>query len=250
MGKENNIYEQEFKIYTYLIDDNCKLTLPNLMYLLQEVAWAHTNKNQTGWRFLQIKNMFWVIVKLYIQIDRMPEWNETIRIRTWGRPSELIIYPREFEVYDSENNRIIAATSAWVILDKEEFKIQQVNLQKDRNVMYDHHVLSKKIPKIPAVEYPIAPSFFSVAYSDMDLNKHVNNTRYVLWAIDEYPYEFHKNHRLKTCNIQFISQAKHLDRITIQKKEISKNIFVSSVFTEDNQNEACRLMLEWEENNK
>ncbi|NLJ82215.1 MAG: hypothetical protein GX330_03720, partial [Bacteroidales bacterium] len=123
-------------------------------------------------------------------------------------------------------------------------------LQKEKNITYDHHVLSKKIPKIPTVEYPATPSFFPVAYSDIDMNKHVNNTRYVLWAINEYPYEFHQNHKLKTCNIQFISQAKHLDRITIQKKEISENIFVSSVFTENNQNEACRIMLAWEKNNK
>lgn len=248
--EQEYIYEQEFKISSYFIDDNRELTLPNLMCLLQEVAGSHTNRNQTGWYFLHTQNMFWAIVKLYVQIDRMPEWNEVIRIRTWGRPFELIVYPREFEVYDAQGNRIIAASSVWVILDKEEFKIQQVNLQKGKNIVYDHYVLSKKIPKIPPVGYPTTPSFFPVAYSDIDMNKHVNNTRYMLWAMNEYPYEFHQNHKLKTCNIQFISQAKYLDRITIQKKELSENIFVSSVFTEDNQNEACRIMLEWEKNDK
>lgn len=245
--EQNNTYEQAFKIYSYFVDDNRNLTLPNLMYFMQEVAWAHSNNNEIGWHFLQTKNMFWALVKLYIQFDRMPRWNETIRIKTWGRPSELIVYPREFEIFDEQNQCIIKATSAWVILDKDHFKPQLIKLENEKNIIYDCCVLERKIPKIQPIPFNPNSSFSPVLHSDIDMNKHVNNTRYALWILDEYGHKFHETHKLKSCKIHFVSQTKYGEQYTVQKTEITKNVYISSIFTKNNTNEVCRIALEWED---
>jgi len=245
--ERDNTYEQEFKVFSYFVDDKRRLTLPNLMYFMQEVAWAHSNNNQIGWHFLQTKNMFWALVKLYIKIERMPQWNETIRIKTWGRPSELIVYPREFEVFDEQNQCIIKATSAWVILDKEHFRPQQIHLENEKFIVFDHCVLERRIPKIPSIQIPLNPLFSSVLHSDIDMNNHVNNTRYASWIMDNYGHVFHQKHILKTCNIHFLSQTNYGDQIAIQKEEVSEKIFISSVFTQNNRNEVCRMVMEWQE---
>ena len=95
--EKRNIYEQTFKVYSYFVDDNRKLILSNLMYFMQEAAWAHANNNQFGWHFLQTKNMFWALVKLHIHIERMPEWNESIHLKTYLKVAlmkqPILIYP-------------------------------------------------------------------------------------------------------------------------------------------------------------
>lgn len=244
---KENVHEQSFKIYSYLVDDNRHVTIPNLMYFMQEAAWAHSNSNQIGWHFLQTKNMFWALVKLFIKIERIPQWNEIIRIKTWGRPPESIIYPREFEVFDEDNKRIIAATSAWVILDKEQFKLQKIDLENKKEIMVDRCVMDSRIPKISRQDLEGESIYSSVLYSDIDMNKHVNNTRYLLWALDEYGYEFHQHHRIKTCNVHFITQTKFGQHYAIKRSQIAPNTFVSSIFTRDNAMELCRIEIEWEQ---
>lgn len=247
--ERDNTYEQEFKVFSYFVDDKRRLTLPNLMYFMQEVAWAHSNNNQIGWHFLQTKNMFWALVKLYIKIERMPQWNETIRIRTWGRPSEWVVYPREFEIFDKNDKRIIAATSAWVILDKEHVKPQMIQLDNEKRIVLDQCVLDSKIPKITKQDYTGKSEYFPVLHSDIDMNKHVNNTRYMAWVLDEYGHDFHQTHKLISCNIHFMKQTKFGEYYGIQRNEIAPNTFVSSIFTRDESTELCRIELEWKKNN-
>ncbi len=246
--KKKNIYEQSFQIYSYFVDDNRKLALFNLMYFMQEVAWAHSNNNQFGWHFLQKKNMFWALVKLYIHIERMPEWNEQISIKTWGKTSELIVYPRDFEVFDEKGERIIIATSAWVILDKENFKTQRVIPENNKDIILDEHVIQGKIPKIPKIDIHFSNDYHKVLHSDIDMNKHVNNTRYLMWILDEYGHEFHQQHTLKTCNIHFISQTKYGDKYYIERKQVANYSYISSVFSLQENIEVTRVALDWKLN--
>ena len=44
-----------------------------------------------------------------------------------------------------------------------------------------------------------------VAYTDMDINRHVNNARYVDWLCDRFPYEWHEKHRLERLLVHFVS---------------------------------------------
>ncbi len=247
--EKRNIYEQTFKVYSYFVDDNRKLILSNLMYFMQEAAWAHANNNQFGWHFLQTKNMFWALVKLHIHIERMPEWNESIHLKTWGKNPELIIYPRDFEIFDEEGNRIIAATSAWVILNKENFKPQKVTPENETNMILDKHAIQGKIPKIPKIDIPSSNIYHRVLHSDIDMNKHVNNTRYLMWILDEYGHNFHQQHVLKTCNIHFISQAKYGDEYSIVKKQTAAHSYISSIFSRQGNTEVCRVALDWKSNN-
>ena len=45
------------------------------------------------------------------------EWNESIHLKTWGKSRTDYLSSR-FRIFDEEGNRIIATTSAWVILNK------------------------------------------------------------------------------------------------------------------------------------
>ena len=243
--QERNVYEQSFPIYSYMVDTNQYLTLPNLMCFMQEVAWAHSNNNNVGWHFLQTKNMFWALVKLHIEIERMPRWNETLRLRTWGRPMEIITYPREFEAFDEDNKRIITATSSWVILNKEEFKPQKIDIARNSNMLRDEMVLEKRIAKIPRIELDENKLFHPVLYSDVDMNKHVNNTRYIAWILDEYGYEFHQKNQITSCNIHFISQAYYKTQYAIQRQQSDAMTFISSIFTSKEALEICRVQMKW-----
>lgn len=247
MENSNNIYEQKFHIYSYLVDSDLSLTLPHLMCLLQEVAWAHSNKVNVGWDFLQSQNMFWALTKFYLKIHRFPKWEETISIRTWAKAVQLIIHPRDFEVLDEQGNVLIAATSEWVILDKTDFRPQRNVFDNESKMIEQREAVEGRIPKIPKVHLAENVTFQPVVYSDIDMNQHVNNTRYLMWAINHYPVDFLSTHEVSECCIHFIAQAKIGMLYGIQPQEIDHNQWVSSIVSSQELLELCRIQLNWRE---
>ena len=46
-------------------------------------------------------------------------------------------------------------------------------------------------------------NIFKVRYGDIDSNMHVNNVRYVEWAVESLPLETVLNYELKELNVVF-----------------------------------------------
>ena len=43
----------------------------------------------------------------------------------------------------------------------------------------------------------------TVLYSDIDINQHFNNSRYIEWVFDAMPIDFFKNHYFKEMSVIF-----------------------------------------------
>jgi acyl-ACP thioesterase len=57
---------------------------------------------------------------------------------------------------------------------------------------------------------------FQVRTTDLDMNGHVNNTRFAQWVLDSLPLEAHEAHQLRSYEINFLAEARYRDRISIQ----------------------------------
>lgn len=62
-----------------------------------------------------------------------------------------------------------------------------------------------------------------VSYTDIDLNLHVNNEKYVEYMMNCYPLEFHNKNYLKSIMMSFNSEMKYEDIIEISINKISGN---------------------------
>ncbi|MDL2239543.1 hypothetical protein LJC25_02975 [Bacteroidales bacterium OttesenSCG-928-K03] len=243
MGKK---FEKNFTVNSFFVDESRELTLPNLMCFFQEVAWEHVNNNNCGWDFLQKYNVFWAVIRFRLVIDRMPKWNETIKIVTWGKPVERIVHPRDFEVYDEKGNKIIIATSSWLILDVETFKPREVHFEGEDEVRVNEHAIRENVPRTPKIEHNNKSKVREVLYSDLDMNRHVNNTRYLLWALDNFSHDFHKSHKIKECIINFVSQAMCGMDYYIAQEEVEPNNFVSNIIVAESNQELCSVQTIWD----
>ena len=47
----------------------------------------------------------------------------------------------------------------------------------------------------------------TVNFSDLDVNGHMNNTRYLDWLCDLIPADFHREHPVKAVTICYMSEA-------------------------------------------
>jgi medium-chain acyl-[acyl-carrier-protein] hydrolase len=70
--------------------------------------------------------------------------------------------------------------------------------------------------KIPLLEGGEELAEFKVRNSDLDLNNHVNNTRYAQWILDAVPVQSLKTATLHEYEINFLAETKLEDSISLQ----------------------------------
>lgn len=63
--------------------------------------------------------------------------------------------------------------------------------------------------KIETIEEAIYSNHFSVHRFDMDSNEHVNNLRYLQWAMESIPDEIVDNYFLSTIDGNFVGEAQY-----------------------------------------
>lgn len=148
---------------------------------------------------LNDKGYCWIVLRMSVEIERLPSWKENFTLRTWSCGTESLFWRRDYKVIDKSDNVICRSTSEWIVADInthrpvrpstviEEFKDfpDYANLSISQN---DERALDYSSPKL---SFPKDMSVFDKSimtkyadYSELDHNHHVNNTRYIAWAYD------------------------------------------------------------------
>lgn len=244
---DRHIFEQKFKIYSYQVDKETYLTIPSLFCFMQEVAWEHVNFHKAGRDYLHPLHLFWALSRVHVQINRLPKWNEEILVRTWGKKVEFLTHPRDYEFYDSEGNLLIAATSNWIILDTPEYKPREMPaLDTSLYTCEDRHAIEKRAPKIKKIDFSQKThDFHPVLYSDLDMNQHTNNAKYLQWLFDSPDYKSFSIGNIKEIIINYLSQAKEGDEYTIFTEETAPQDKISTFISRDGEKEYCRIEVRW-----
>ncbi|TYP94990.1 Acyl-ACP thioesterase [Fodinibius salinus] len=216
------IYEEEFKIRASEIGADKKATLAAICSLLQEVAGNHALQLEFDITDLQQQKMTWVLHRLNIQIHRFPDWRETITIKTWPSGGDGLRAHRDFLLLDESGHTVGKSLSYWLILDMD--KRRPIRIPKDilQNVPRDtEHVLPVTDPAFEEIGNSEHSNSFEVRKTDLDLNEHVNNVRYIEWALSSMP----EDKKLSKIDIKFIAEAVLGDNIIAEYTSTPKERF-------------------------
>jgi medium-chain acyl-[acyl-carrier-protein] hydrolase len=210
------IWTDEYLISSYEVDAKGKAALPTLSKFMQETAYNHANHLEFGYHQLKEKNLFWVLSRLLIKIDKYPQWGDKIQIRTWPSGVERLFAYRDFRILDEQGAAIAAAVTAWLMLDAQKRRPQRSDELKARiKLLPNERALEERPAKIPGLSNPVEGRFFPVRYSDLDLYNHVNNAKYIEWILDSFPAEMHRGFAVTEFEINFLSEAKLGDEAAI-----------------------------------
>jgi acyl-ACP thioesterase len=248
MANEENtpVYSATYRLHTNYVDGQKKLSLPGLFIFLQEIAWEHATQRGFGYARLKAQGQFWVLAKVKVLLYDYPQWNDELRIDTWSKAPELLTAYRDFEGYDTECRSLFSATSAWHILSEGAHRPQRVDALKQSFLIPENkHAIAEKLAKLPAPETTAMTTLHNVLWSDIDVNMHVNNSRFVQWVIDSFPASFLLSHRIVEIEVNFLQQAVLGDQYYIVSQEINPTTFITSVFRADGQKELARVRTVW-----
>lgn len=216
------------------IDLTGKLSIHSLFSFFQEVAWEHATINGFGFEHLKEQGFFWVLSRVHVEIDALPNWTEPITLSTWPSGIEGAFALRDFCLYNKNGDKIIGATSSWLIVDTETRRPRRPDSFKDRMPICDTIRATKcNAQKIPGTRNDIIYSYqLTSKISDIDVNGHINNTRYVEWAINSFPIMFYQNTVIKDITINFLSEGFCEEILRVDTKREEQSSYVSSIIRE------------------
>jgi medium-chain acyl-[acyl-carrier-protein] hydrolase len=245
--------EKEYTVHVYETGPDGRLNLYSLFDYFQDIASDHAVKLGYGRDELMKKNNFWVLSRIYSEISTWPLWGETIIIRTWPRGTERLFALRDFEVRDADGKTIARATSSWLIVDMETRRIRKPDseLSKYNTMLSVDKALPRNAIKLePADSNGRRSQQFSVRISDLDINLHTNNARYLKWVTDSYDLDFTLNNVPLSAEINYLAESRFNDfiAIVISREKENSNEFNHSIMRISDNTEICRLRIKWKNN--
>ena len=204
-------FQKSFTIPTFATDRFDRLKCSYLLGLAQEVAGEHSALLKADFAHTQL---YWVITRQQVQITRLPASGETITLETWPMPTTRVAYPRSTIAYDQQGNELFRSISLWVLMDPES---RAMVLPGKSGVLVEGTLRGNEL----AVPGSLPPgklqnsSNRTVRYTELDVNGHMNNARYLDWMDDLLTADFHQNHTPREFTVCYLSEAREGETIEL-----------------------------------
>jgi len=203
-------YSQDFTIGSFDSDWHGNAKLTSICNYLQEISGNHVDKIGQGIYDLSQNNHAWVLSRMRIKIIRPAKWKETIRIETFPTGIKGLFGARDFRIFDTDDQVIALASSYWLVVDLETHRpLRPHDIVKHMPIGNYTEVFEEELGKLtPLTQEAELIEEIKIHYSDIDINRHVNNVKYLKWLIDAFPNETLTEKYLEEIEINFLHELK------------------------------------------
>lgn len=193
---------KERKLKTYQCDRYGLLRPVALMNKLQGLAGVHADMLGVGRDVCESKNIAWVLTHLFVDIPDMPRAEEMLVYSTWPSQTDALRSERDFEIRDTNGKLKVRAISQWVLIDLESRRPVRISEYFPEWVGLDERVWNRDFDK----GYDFIPTktcVMSCRFDDIDMNQHVNNAVYTIWATESVGFDYRNTHKLRGIDLYF-----------------------------------------------
>ncbi|MBN2518863.1 MAG: hypothetical protein JXB17_00015, partial [Bacteroidales bacterium] len=210
-----NIWKEKYNIHSYDADFLAKCKLTSILQFFQDVAWKQAESLSFGYTDLLKQGKFWALSGLVIEILEYPNWGDIVQVNTWPKGIDSLLALRDFEIY-KDSKLLCKSASSWLVLDLKTRRPQKVEqVFTNFNSYCNKQAIDYKFRRINIPEVIDYKHSIQVKYSDVDVNSHVNNVKYVEWALNCLSPDIFEKREIKRIEINFLSECGFGDEIKI-----------------------------------
>jgi len=195
-------------------------------------ATQHATEHGFGYKQMIRFHHAWVLSRLAIEMKAMPQTGESFSISTWVSRLYHQFTDRHFCIARPDGTVIGNASSIWALIDT------RTRMPADLTQLPDGGFTNVLMPERPA---PVAPMgrirlknpalahTHRAAYTDLDINGHVNSIRYIELLLNSFPAAKLKEHQPSRIEVAYCLEAFDGDLLNVytgtDEKNPSRNLF-------------------------
>lgn len=199
--------EEEYRLRALDVDINGQWMPSAIFVRMQETAEAHAEA--VGYGRVQIveRGLCWALTRMRLEMDEYPHLSQRVRVITWPLKPTSLVFRRQFRFEDMDGRLLGHASSQWVLLDLNERAIRRTSSLSD--FPYDPQA-GRELEEPKKILLPSnmeEAARRAVLYSDVDMNAHMNNSKYLNWICELFDVPFLRENHLRSVSINYISEA-------------------------------------------
>jgi len=205
-----------FLVRAYETDASNRLKISSIFNFMQVAAGLNANELGFGYNQLTPKGYFWILSRVILDWKGEVKFDEEIIVETWPKGIDKLFALRDFKILTDQGNCIGKATTAWLMIDNHTRRPLALNSSMFN--LPDTAVppaINETPGKLLAPGPLISLGSRKAVYSDIDVNQHVNNAKYIEYIWDSLPDKYFS---FPHCRIQinFLKELKIGETFTIQ----------------------------------
>ena len=203
----------------------------------------HSTDRGFGMKYLMTIKRSWVLSRLAIEMNEMPEQYTKFNIETWVENAMRFFTQRNFSVSDDSGKVYGYGRSVWAMIDTDTRQPCDILSIKDGAI--NEWIEAEKpcpIDKGGRVKMSDAAEFvhaIDTYYNDVDINGHINSVKYIEHVLDLWSLDWYKAHRIQRFEIAYVAESHAGDKLSFYREETGENEFCVRIVRTDG-TECCR----------
>ncbi|MDD4290674.1 MAG: thioesterase [Clostridia bacterium] len=224
-----NIISHKFFVNISDLDVNGNMRISAIANHYQNMAGIHSDMLGAGMKKLRANGKMWVITRMYMEFYRYPVSDEVIEIDTFPLKPSLSTYDREFQVR-IDDEILAKASSRWCILNTSDFSVVPTSQTPYVPIEFPERTLTppQKIAMDDSLDWKYVYTR-TVRASDIDINRHLNNVKYLDLAQDCFSLSKLQGRKVENATINYLHQAPEGSKIDLFLSEIDDVKYIKGV---------------------
>lgn len=221
----------------------------SLCNFFQEIAGNHATRLKVGIGHLNEEAKTWVLTRLKVVVNDYPLYGESVRVETWPYGVDRLQALRCFRLWNRRGDLLAHAYSSWVIIDLDTRRPVRIpdevaRLGNPNDYLFDMDLKST----IPDLSDSSFLKKLTVGWGDLDINRHVNNVRYIEWGLEALPVDVLESNKTVSLEIQYKAECGYGDSILTEAERVDPVHFIHRIKKEPGGEILARMNTVWKPN--
>lgn len=238
-------YIEKISIRSYQTDQFAKVSITSLFNYMLEAAWSHAQVMEWGYDDLKSHNMFWVLSRVYFEVESYPTWQDEITLNTWSSGTDGMYAYREFVLENAAGEVFLRGSTAWLILDLGTKRIFKLRGYLDTFPRLKDEVARRRPKRVKPLEHFDNLNFQPVLFSELDVNRHFNSVKSLERVLDGFGIGFLNEFEPATLEINYLKEGMPDDFLAVDTQKLDDGSYLSTLVRESDGADLCSMVTSW-----
>ena len=212
----------EFMAEPFHCDFTQRLFMGHLGNHMLNAADFHSTARGFGMKRLLTINRSWVLSRLAIEMEEMPQMYTKFNVETWVESAMRYFTSRNFRVVgtspDASPKVYGYGRSIWAMIDTENRQPTDI-FSIDNGAINNWIEKDKPCPiekggRVKMGDGAELVRTIETQYNDVDINGHINSVKYIEHVLDLWNLDWYRDHRIRRFEIAYVAEAHQGDRLS------------------------------------